>query len=131
MAEKKYYFSNPFCFWPEYRRYLYQLITTILLALGIILSAIFILFEVPVLEKISVITFFFLLFVLVKKNYPDRYLNEATLKKEKINVNDFFSPDLKTIIIQSSKIAKKYQLPPSFALFLSLLETKPISFLLT
>ena len=131
MAEKKYYFSNPFCFWPEYRRYLYQLITTILLALGVILSAIFILFEVPILEKISVITFFFLLFVLVKKNYPDRYLNEATLKKEKINVNDFFSPALKTIIIQSSKIAKKYQLPPSFALFLSLLETKPISFLLT
>lgn len=101
MKEKEFYFKDPYCFWKDYQRILFRACFYSFVSLGIIFPLFFIFFNIPFLKEISPFLLMFFFYLLVKKFFPEAYLNKLRSKK-KINISYYCTPLLKELIIEAT-----------------------------
>jgi len=124
--ETELYFSDAFFFWPAWKRFFYKVILTVFISLGLIFSFSLVLFRIQPWENLGILILFFFIYIFQKQNLSDLPLAEQYLKKKKINLARFLSPQAKNILIEAKNISFAFQLDFFHGMFYELLSKREI-----
>jgi len=125
-GKKELYFSDIFFSWPAWKRLFYKVILTVFISLGLIFSFSLILFRIEPWQNLGILIMFFFVYVFQKQNFSDLPLTEEYLRKKKINLARFLSPQAKNVLIEAKNISFAFQLDFFHALFYTLLHKREI-----
>jgi len=125
-GKKELYFSDIFFSWPAWKRLFYKVIFTVFVSLGLIFSFSLILFRIKPWQNLGILIMLFFIYVFQKQNFSDLPLTEEYLRKKKINLARFLSPEAKNVLIEAKNIAFAFQLDFFHALFYALLRKREI-----
>ncbi|HUS48869.1 MAG TPA: ATP-dependent Clp protease ATP-binding subunit [Candidatus Paceibacterota bacterium] len=120
------YFSDAFFFWPAWKRFFYKVIITVFISLGLIFSFSLVLLRIQPWENLGILILFFFIYTFQKQNFSDLPLSEQYLKKKKINLARFLSPQAKNILIEAKNISLAFQLDFFHGMFYELLSKREI-----
>ena len=120
------YFSDAFFFWPTWKRFFYKVILTVFIFLGLIFSFSLVLFRIQPWENLGILILLFFIYTFQKQNLSDLPLSEQYLKKKKINLAHFLSPQAKNILIEAKNISLSFQLDFFHGMFYELLSKREI-----
>jgi len=120
------YFSDAFFFWPAWKRFFYKVIITVFISLGLIFSFSLVLLRIQPWENLGILILFFFIYTFQKQNFSDLPLSEQYLKKKKINLARFLSPQAKNILIEAKNISLAFQLDFFHGMFYDLLSKREI-----
>jgi len=125
-GKKELYFSDIFFSWPAWKRLFYKVILTVFISLGLIFSFSLILFRIEPWQNLGILIMLFFIYVFQKQNFSDLPLTEEYLRKKKINLARFLSPQAKNVLIEAKNISFAFQLDFFHALFYTLLHKREI-----
>jgi len=120
------YFSDAFFFWPTWKRFFYKVILTVFIFLGLIFSFSLVLFRIQPWENLGILILLFFIYTFQKQNLSDLPLSEQYLKKKKINLARFLSPQAKNVLIEAKNISFAFQLDFFHGMFYELLSKREI-----
>jgi len=120
------YFSDAFFFWPTWKRFFYKVILTVFISLGLIFSFSLVLFRIQPWDNLGILILFFFIYTFQKQNFSDLPLSEQYLKKKKINLARFLSPQAKNILIEAKNISLAFQLDFFHGMFYALLSKREV-----
>ena len=120
------YFSDAFFFWPVWKRFFYKVILTVFISLGLIFSFSLVLFRIQPWENLGILILFFFIYTFQKQNFSDLPLSEQYLKKKRINLARFLSPQAKNVLIEAKNISFAFQLDFFHGMFYELLSKREI-----
>ena len=122
----EFYFSDVFFFWPTWKRFFYKVILTVFIALGLIFSFSLVVLHIQPWYYLSILVLLFFIYVFQKQNFSDLPLTEQYLKKKRINLARFLSPQAKNNLIEAKNISFAFQLNFFQGMFYILLSKKEI-----
>lgn len=120
------YFSDAFFFWPAWKRFIYRIIWVVFISLCLIFSLSLVVLQIERWEFLGILLVLFFSYVLLKQNFSDYSLSAESLKKQKINVSRFLSPQAKNILIEAKNSALSFNVSFPHGLLYALLFQKDI-----
>jgi ATP-dependent Clp protease ATP-binding subunit ClpC len=120
------YFSDAFFFWPRWKRFLYKVIFSAFLYLGLIFSFFLIILQIERWFYLAIILFLFFVYVLIKQNQPELSLSEKNLAKPNLNLARFLSGRAKDTLLEAKDVAINQKISLEAALLLILLSQKDV-----
>jgi len=120
------FFSDVFFLWPAWKRFFYKVILTVFISLGLIFSFSLVALRIQPWYNLGILVLLFFIYVLFKQNLSDLPLSGEYLKKKKINLARFLSPQAKNILIEAKDISSTLQLDFFQGIFYALLFQKDI-----
>ncbi|MDD5760474.1 MAG: ATP-dependent Clp protease ATP-binding subunit [Candidatus Pacebacteria bacterium] len=119
--ERSLYFRDAFFFWPRWRRFLYRVIFSAFLYLGLIFSFFLIILQIERWSNLAIILFLFFVYVFIKQNQAEFSYPENNLTKPNLNLAHFLFPKARDILLESRDVAINYKISLESALLLILL----------
>ncbi len=119
--DQKFVLQDAYLFWPEWKRFIFRIIFQVFVYCGLTISLFIVLLDIKQYFYLGILLVIFFIFILVKKNFSDSSLQQNYLKRAKINLAAFLSPQAKDILIASRQISlKKHINLPLACLFVCL-----------
>jgi len=114
--ERRLYFDDSFFFWPSWKRFLYKIVFSVFLYLGLIFSFFVIIFQIDRWYYAAIIIFLFFVYLFIKQNQAELFLTERNIIKQSINLAHFLTSKAKNILLETRKVALNYKLSLPMAL---------------
>ncbi|MFA5392436.1 MAG: ATP-dependent Clp protease ATP-binding subunit [Candidatus Paceibacterota bacterium] len=126
MDQQTFFLQDAYLFWPEWKRFFYRILFQVFIFFGLLVSILFILLEVKKYFYLGILFLVFFIFIFIKRNFSDFSIKENNLKRKKINLALFLSPQAKEILIESSRLSLNKHLPLALSCLWLLLNKQEI-----
>jgi ATP-dependent Clp protease ATP-binding subunit ClpC len=120
-------FEDAFFFWPAWKRFLYRVLFSAFLYLGLIFSFFLLILQIERWFYLAIISFLFFFFLLIKQGRAELPLSEENLTKPNLNLARFLSPRARDVLLESKDVAINQQMSLEAALLLILLFQEEIT----
>jgi len=111
MDQQTFFLQDAYLFWPEWKRFIYRILFQVFVFFGLLVSILFILLEIKKYFYPGILLLIFFIFIFIKRNFSDLTLKENYLRRKKINLASFLSPQAKEILIESHRFSLSKHLP--------------------
>lgn len=126
MDQQTFFLQDAYLFWPEWKRFIYRILFQAFVFFGLLVSTLFILLEVKKYFYPGILLLIFFIFIFIKRNFSDLLIKGENLKRKKINLALFLSPQAKEILIESRRFNLNKNLSLSSACLWLLLNKQEI-----